>query len=46
MNILNELGDLTESNFAEINAKKKRLNELMSDINKDLKTIYMGLCLG
>jgi hypothetical protein len=46
MNILNELGDLAESNFAEIKAKKKRLNELMSDINKDLKTIYMGLCLG
>ena len=29
MNILNELGDLAESNFAEIKAKKKRLNELM-----------------
>ena len=53
MNILNELGDLTESNFAEIKAKKKRLNELMDlygenkiDIeNKATNTEYMEYIL-
>ena len=46
MNILNELGDLAESNFAEIRSKKKRLNKLMSDINKDLKNNLYGAMLG
>ena len=53
MNILNELGDLAESNFAEIKAKKKRLNELMDlygenkiDIeNKATNTEYMEYIL-
>jgi hypothetical protein len=36
---------LAESNFAEIKAKKKRLNELMSDINKDLKNNLYGAML-
>ncbi len=53
MNILNELGSLAESNFAEIKAKKKRLNELMDlygenkiDIeNKATNTEYMEYIL-